>query len=92
MVVYNRSRIPNGKGGRSVSRFYHVYSLSDRLKARKIEGEIAKVDGVKDIRISEDLKEMKIDVDKGKISAVMERVVNICSRISYGCEVKYKFI
>jgi len=75
-----------------VSRIYHVYSLSDRLKARKIEGEIAKVDGVKDIRISEDLKEMKIDMDKGKISAVMERVVNICSRISYGCEVKYKFI
>jgi len=35
---------------------------------------------------------MNIDMDKGKISAVMERVVNICSRISYGCEVKYKFI
>ena len=46
-----------------MSRIYHVYALSDRLKARKIEGEIAKVDGVKDIRISEDLKEMNIDVD-----------------------------
>jgi len=75
-----------------VSRIYHVYALSDRLKARRIEGEIAKVDGVQDIRISEDLKEMDIEVDTGKISAVMERVVNICSRISYGCEVKYKFI
>lgn len=75
-----------------MSRRYHVYSLSDRLKARKIEGEIAKIDGVKDIKISEDLKEMDIDVDTGKMSAAMERVVNICSRISYGCEVKYKFI
>ncbi len=75
-----------------MSRIYHVYALSDRLKARRIEGEIAKVDGVQDIRISKDLKEMNIEVDTGKISAVMERVVNICSRISYGCEVKYKFI
>ena len=75
-----------------MSRIYHVYALSDRLKARRIEGEIAKVDGVQDIRISEDLKEMDIEVDTGKIAAVMERVVNICSRISYGGEVKYKFI
>ncbi|GLC81162.1 hypothetical protein [Lacrimispora brassicae] len=75
-----------------MSRIYHVYALSDRLKAKRIEGEIAKVDGVKDIRISEDLKEMDIEVDTGRISAVMERVVNICSRICYGCEVKYKFI
>uniref|UniRef100_UPI000AC55172 hypothetical protein n=1 Tax=Clostridium sp. NkU-1 TaxID=1095009 RepID=UPI000AC55172 len=62
------------------------------VESQKNRGRDCKVDGVKDIRISEDLKEMNIDVDKGKISAVMERVVNICSRISYGCEVKYKFI
>lgn len=74
-----------------MNRSYHVYALSDRLKARKIEREIAKVDGVKDIRISEDLKEMSIEMDTGKTSAVMERVVNICNRISNGCEVKYKF-
>lgn len=74
-----------------MNRCYSVYALSDRLKARKIESEIAKVDGVKDIKISEDLKEMKIDMDTGKTSTVMERVVNICNRISYGCEVKYKF-
>ncbi|WP_077609576.1 hypothetical protein [Clostridium sp. Marseille-P2415] len=74
-----------------MSRSYHVYALSDRLKARKIEREIAKVDGVKDIRISEDLREMSIEMDTGKTSAIMERVVNICNRISNGCEVKYKF-
>lgn len=74
-----------------MNKSYWVYALSDRLKARKIEREIAKVDGVKKIRISEDLKEMSIDMDTGKTSAVMERVVNICNRISYGCEVRYKF-
>lgn len=74
-----------------MNKSYWVYALSDRLKARKIEREIAKVDGVKEIRISEDLKEMSIDMDTGKTSAVMERVVNICNRISYGCEVRYKF-
>ena len=74
-----------------MNRSYHVYALSDRIKARKIVGEIAKVDGVKDIKISEDLREMSIEMDTGKTSAVMERVVNICSRVSNGCEVRYKF-
>lgn len=74
-----------------MSRSYSVSSLSDPLKARRIVGEIGKVDGVKMVDISEDLKEMKIDVEMEKITAVMDRVVNICSRISYGCEVRYKF-
>ncbi|WP_367569257.1 hypothetical protein [Lacrimispora sp.] len=73
-------------------RSYCVFALSDRLKARKIQRELAKVDGVKTIRFSEDLKEMNIEMEAGKISAVMERAVNICSRISYGCELRYKFI
>ncbi|WP_124065668.1 hypothetical protein [Clostridium sp. E02] len=74
-----------------MNRSYHVYALSDRLKASKIEHEIALVDGVKKIKITEDLKEMKLDLDNGKTTAAMERVVNICNRISYGCEVHYKF-
>lgn len=74
-----------------MSRRYSVSSLSDPLKARRIVGEIGKVDGVKTVDISEDLKEMKIDMEMEKITAVMDRVVNICSRISYGCEVRYKF-
>lgn len=74
-----------------MNRSYYVYSLSDRWKASNIIREIAKVDGVKEIKISEDLKEMNIDMDTRKTSAVMERVVNICNQISYGCEVKYKF-
>lgn len=74
-----------------MSRSYHVYALSDRRKAKKIQKEIAGVDGVTGIAFSADLKEMKIDMDSGKTSAVMERVVNICSRVSYGCEVRYKF-
>lgn len=74
-----------------MNRSYHVYALSDRLKASEIEHEIALVDGVKEITITDDLKEMKLDLDKGKTMAVMERVVNICNRISYGCEVHYKF-
>ncbi|MEY8353254.1 hypothetical protein AALB39_07805 [Lachnospiraceae bacterium 54-53] len=74
-----------------MNRSYRVYALSDRLKARKIEREIARIDGVKDIKISEDLKEMNIEMDTGKTSVVMERVVNICNRVSYGCEVRYKF-
>lgn len=74
-----------------MNRSYRVYALSDRMKARKIEREIAKVDGVQDIKISEDLREMSIEMDTGKTSAVMERVVNICSRVSSGCEVRYKF-
>ena len=74
-----------------MNRSYYVYALSDRIKARKIEYEIAKVDGVKDIKISEDLREMSIEMDTWKTSAVMERVVIICSRVSNGCEVKYKF-
>jgi hypothetical protein len=74
-----------------VNRSYHVYALSDRLKAKKIEREIAKVDGVKVIKISPDLKVMNIETENGKITVVMERVVNICNRISNGCEVHYKF-
>ncbi len=74
-----------------MNRSYHVYALSDRLKARKIEREIAKVDGVKVIKISEDLKVMNIEMENSKITAVMERVVNICNHISDGCEVHYKF-
>ncbi len=74
-----------------MNRSYHVYALSDWKKARSIEKEIAKVEGVQGIRISEDLKEMSIKMETGKTTAVMERVVNICNRISYGCEVKYKF-
>lgn len=74
-----------------MNRSYRVYALSDRMKARKIEREIAKIDGVQDIKISEDLREMSIEMDTGKTSAVMERVVNICSRVSSGCEVRYKF-
>lgn len=74
-----------------MNRSYHVYALSDRLKAKKIEREIAKVDGVKLIKISEDLKLMSIEMENSKITAVMERVVNICNRISNGCEVHYKF-
>lgn len=79
------------KGGRSVNRSYRVYDLSDRRKARSIVKEISKVDGVQGIQISDDLKEMSIKMETGKTTAVMERVVNICNRISYGCEVKYKF-
>ncbi len=74
-----------------MNRSYHVYALSDRPKARKIEREIAKVDGVKIVKISEDLKVMNIEMENSKITAVMERVVNICNRISNGCEVHYKF-
>jgi len=84
--------IPSRKGGESLHRSYCVYSLSDRIKARKIQRELAKVDGVKTVKFSEDLKEMNIEMEPGKISAVMERAVNICSRISYGCELRYKFI
>ena len=74
-----------------MNRSYHVYALSDRIKAKRIEREIEKVDGVKKIRFSKDLKEMSIEMENSKITAVMERVVNICNRISYGCEVHYKF-
>lgn len=74
-----------------MNRSYLVYYLSDKRKARKIEREIARVDGVESIKISKDLREMSIDLDTGKTSAVMERVVNICSRVSSGCEVRYKF-
>lgn len=74
-----------------MSRRYHVYSLSDSSKAQRIVGEIGKMDGVKKVDISEDLREMDIDADSAEFSAVMDRVVNICNKVSYGCEVKYKF-
>lgn len=74
-----------------MSRQYRIYSLSDPSKAQRIVGEVENVDGVKNVGISEDLKEMKIEVDEGKLTAVMDRVVNIRNKISYGCEVKYKF-
>ena len=48
-------------------------------------------DGVKKVDISEDLREMDIDADAAEFSTVMDRVVNICNKVSYGCEVKYKF-
>ena len=74
-----------------MSRRYHVYSLSDPLKAQRLAGEIGKVDGVKKVDISADLREMDIDADAAEFSSVMDRVVNICNKVSYGCEVKYKF-
>ena len=74
-----------------MSRRYHVYSLSDPSMAQRIVGEIGKMDGVKKVDISEDLREMAIDADAAEFSTVMDRVVNICNKVSYGCEVKYKF-
>ena len=74
-----------------MSRRYNVYSLSDPSKAQRIVGEIGKMDGVKKVDISEDLREMDIDADATEFSTVMDRVVNICNKVSYGCEVKYKF-
>lgn len=74
-----------------MNRSYHVCALSDQKKARNIETEISKVDGVQKIKISKDLKEMQIKMENEKTPAVMERVVNICNRISNGCEVRYKF-
>ncbi|CUP16154.1 Uncharacterised protein [Hungatella hathewayi] len=68
-----------------------MYSLSDPSKAQRIVGEIGKMDGVKKVDISEDLREMAIDADAAEFSTVMDRVVNICNKVSYGCEVKYKF-
>ena len=68
-----------------------MYSLSDPSKAQRIVGEIGKMDGVKKVDISEDLREMDIDADAAEFSTVMDRVVNICNKVSYGCEVKYKF-
>ena len=68
-----------------------MYSLSDPSKAQRIVGEIGKMDGVKKVDISEDLREMDIDADATEFSTVMDRVVNICNKVSYGCEVKYKF-
>ncbi len=74
-----------------MSRRHQVYSLSDPSKAQRIVGEIGKMDGVKKVDISEDLREMDIDADAAEFSTVMDRVVNICNKVSYGCEVKYKF-
>lgn len=74
-----------------MSRHYCIDSLSDPSKAQRIVGEIGKMDGVRTVGISEDLKEMSIDVEAEKLVAVMDRVVNICNKISYGCEVRYKF-
>ena len=68
-----------------------MYSLSAPSKAQRIVGEIGKMDGVKKVDISEDLREMDIDADAAEFSTVMDRVVNICNKVSYGCEVKYKF-
>ena len=65
--------------------------MSDPSKAQRIVGEIGKMDGVKKVDISEDLREMAIDADAAEFSTVMDRVVNICNKVSYGCEVKYKF-
>lgn len=74
-----------------MSRHYHLYSLSDQARADKIVGEITKMDGVLSARITDDLKELDIDMDAGRSSAIMDRVVNICRKVSYGCEVRYKF-
>lgn len=72
-------------------RSYCIQALSDNFKAGKIQKEIAGVDGVKNIKITEDLKELDIELDTGRTAEIMERVVNICSRISNGCEIRYKF-
>lgn len=74
-----------------MSRSYRIYSLADPKKAERIMREISKVEGVERIAISHDLKEMDIEITAGRVSAAMERVVNICSRISNGCEIRYKF-
>lgn len=74
-----------------MSRSYRIYALADSGKAEQMEREIAKVEGVEKIKISRDLKEMDIEVAADRVSSAMERVVNICSRISNGCEIRYKF-
>jgi copper chaperone CopZ len=75
-----------------VSRSYSLYALSDKRKADRITGAIKKVDGVHHVKISEDLRELHIDMEDEKISDIMDHVVNICSKISHGCEIRYKFV
>lgn len=74
-----------------MSRRYHLDHLSIKSEADRILQEIRKLDGVKNISITEDLREMDIDVEEECITAVMDRVVNVCRKVSYGCEIRYKF-
>lgn len=68
-----------------------MYHLSDKRKAERILTQIRSMDGVKKIEISEDLTELDIETEPDRLSSVMDRVVNICRKVSLGCEVSYKF-
>lgn len=74
-----------------MARNYHIYHLTDEEKAQKIKERVLKTSGVHYVWISKDLKELDIVADEDRFSEIMEKVVNICRKISPSCELAYMF-
>lgn len=75
-----------------LSRHYYLEHLSDWSEAERILSEVRQMEDIKRVGISDDLREMDIEADDERFTAVMDRVVNICRRVSHVCELHYKFM
>lgn len=70
---------------------YKVLHLTDQQRTKEIEKEIMKTKGIRFAIITDDLKELDIVADNEDFSTIMYKVVNICRKISPGCELSYMF-
>ncbi len=70
---------------------YLIYHLTDSGKAGEILREMNRLEGLRSARISDDLKILCVDAQAEHFSDVMDQTVNICRRISGGCELAYRF-
>ena len=74
-----------------MTRRYRLSHLTDRDKADSILAAACQVEGVKEITISDDLREMDIVAEADDLSFAMGKIVNICRNVSYDCEIQYLF-
>lgn len=56
--------------------------------AAKMEGEIRKIDGVKDASISFMTQKITVDADDVRFDEIMEQVAAVCRKIEPDCQIK----
>lgn len=75
----------------TVERRYHITHLNDERKAKEILKEIRETPGLEMAELSGDYEQLTIRARDEEFSRVMDKSVNICKRISSGCELTYLF-
>lgn len=70
---------------------YHINQLTDKKCAAEILREVKEIEGVREAAIMNDLTCLELEAVDDGFSMIMDKTVNICKRISQGCELTYMF-